>query len=211
MSHFAAVLDANVLYSYPLTSVLLELAEERLYRPVWTVDIHEEWMRALRRNRPDLLEARLIRRRDAMDTALPDACVSGYQRLIPALSLPDPDDCHVLAAAIRAKAQVIVTYNEKDFPAAALDEFDIRAQHPDTFLRHLIDLAPGAVRARLLMLVSRLANPPSTIAAYISTLERQSLPETAAALRELLGDHLQDLDCLTMPELTDDRPRTSRK
>jgi len=190
MSHFAAVLDANVLYSYPLTSVLLELAEERLYRPVWTADIHDEWMRALRRNRPDLPDAKLIRRQKAMDAALPDACVSGYQRLIPALQLPDPDDRHVLAAAIRAKAQVIVTYNERDFPAAALDEFDIRTQHPDTFLRHLIDLAPAAVRARLLMLVSRLGNPPITMAAYLATLERQSLPETAAALRELLGDQI---------------------
>lgn len=85
---------------------------------------------------------------------------------------------------------MIVTYNEKDFPATALGEFGIRAQHPDTFLRHLIDLAPGAVRARLLMLVSRLANSPSTIAEYIALLERQSLPQTAAALLELFNDPL---------------------
>lgn len=104
MSHFAAVLDANVLYSYPLTSVLLELAEARLYRPIWSKDIHEEWIRAVTRSRPDIAPEKLERRRAAMDQALPDACVSGYQRLVPAIELPDPDDRHVVAAAIRAKS-----------------------------------------------------------------------------------------------------------
>ena len=109
MSNFAAVLDANVLYSYPLTSVLLELAEARLYRPIWSKDIHEEWIRAVTRTRPDIAPEKLERRRAAMDHALPDACVSGCERLVPAIELPDPDDRHVVAAAIRAKAQVIVT------------------------------------------------------------------------------------------------------
>lgn len=186
MSHFSAVLDANVLYSYPLTSVLLELAEARLYRPIWSADIHDEWTRNLQGDRPELDPARIARRRTAMDTALPDACVGGYQRLIPSLKLPDPDDRHVLAAAIRGKAQVIVTFNEKDFPAAALDEFDLCTQHPDTFLRHLIDLAPNVVRIRLLEMIAKLRKPPTTVAGYIEVLERQSLPETAAALRELL-------------------------
>jgi hypothetical protein len=88
-----------------------------------------------------------------MDHALPDACVSGYERLVPAIELPDPDDRHVVAAAIRAKAQVIVTFNEKDFPAAVLEEIDLATQHPDTFLRHLTDLAPNIVRTRLAMMI----------------------------------------------------------
>lgn len=187
MSSFAAVLDANVLYSYPLTSVLLELAEARLYRPVWSADLHAEWMRAVRRKRPDVGLEKLERRRAAMDEALPDACVTGYARLIEALELPDPDDRHVLAAAIRARAEVIVTFNERHFPAAALAEFDIRTQHPDTFLRHLIDLAPSVFRARLAAAVSALKQPPMTVLEYIALLERQSLPESAAALRELFA------------------------
>jgi predicted nucleic acid-binding protein len=187
MSHFAAVLDANVLYSYPLTSVLLELAEARLYRPIWSKDIHEEWIRAIVRSRPDIAPEKLERRRAAMDDALPDACVSGYHRLIPAIDLPDPDDRHVVAAAIRAKAQVIVTFNERHFPAAVLEEFDLSAQHPDTFLRHLIDLAPNVVRVRLETMINRLSNPAMTNDEYLSILERQSLPEAAAALRELLA------------------------
>lgn len=120
-----------------------------------------------------------------MDQALPDACVSGYESLVPAIELPDPDDRHVVAAAIRAKAQVIVTFNEKDFPASVLQEFDLATQHPDTFLCHLIDLAPNIARARLATMIEALANPPMTHEEYISVLERQSLPETAAALREL--------------------------
>ncbi len=187
MSHFAAVLDANVLYSYPLTSVLLELAEARLYRPIWSADIHAEWIGAITANRPDIDPAKLERRRAAMDHALPDACVSGYQRLVAAIELPDPTDRHVVAAAIRAKAQVIVTFNEKDFPADALAEYDLCAQHPDTFLRHLIDLGPNIVRARLAGMVEKYARPATTTDEFISVLERQSLPETAAALRELFA------------------------
>ena len=185
MSSFAAVLDANVLYSYPLTSVLLELAEARLYRPIWSDDIHAEWMRAVKRRRPDIDPERLQRRRYAMDEALPDACVTGYGKLIGSLRLPDPDDRHVLAAAIRAKAQVIVTFNERHFPADILNEFDLCTQHPDTFLRHLIDLAPGLVRSRLLEMIRKLRRPPMSVDEYILLLERQSLPESAAALREL--------------------------
>lgn len=187
MSSFAAVLDANVLYSYPLTSVLLELAEARLYRPIWSNDIHAEWMRAVTQKRPDIAPDRLDRRRIAMDEALPDACVGGYSRLIAALSLPDIDDRHVLAAAIRARAQVIVTFNEKHFPSDVLSEFDLCTQHPDTFLRHLIDLAPSVVRARLENAAGLLKNPPMTVEEYIAMIERQSLPESAAALRELFG------------------------
>lgn len=187
MSSFAAVLDANVLYSYPLTSVLLELAEARLYRPIWSEDIHAEWIRAVMRRRPDIGHERLERRRAAMDAALPDACVTGYRRLIGSLELPDPDDRHVIAAAIRAKAQVIVTFNERHFPASVLDEFDLCTQHPDTFLRHLVDLAPGVVRARLLEMIGKLRHPPMSVGDYIVLLERQSLPESAAALRELFN------------------------
>jgi predicted nucleic acid-binding protein len=187
MSSFAAVLDANVLYSAPLTSVLLQLAEARLYRPIWSKDIHAEWIRAVTRNRPDIAPEMLERRRAAMDEALPDACVEGYGRLIGALELPDPDDRHVLAAAIRARAQVIVTFNEKHFPADVLAEFDLCTQHPDTFLRHLIDLAPSVVRARLVSAAGELKRPPMTVEEYIAMIERQSLPESAAALRDLLG------------------------
>ena len=188
MSHFTAVLDANVLHAYPLASVLLELAEARMYRACWSAEIHAEWIRSVRRVRPEIPLDRLQRRRDAMDTALPDACITGHECLVSCLELPDAKDRHVLAVAIRAKAQVIVTYNESDFPADTLAGFDLVAQHPDTFLRHLIDLDRNIVRTRLETMRAQLVNPPIGKAEYIASLERLSLPETAAALRELLPD-----------------------
>jgi predicted nucleic acid-binding protein len=187
MSHFTAVLDANVLHSYPLTSLLLELAEARLFRPAWSADIHAEWMRSVQKARPDIAPEMLERRRAAMDDALPDACVTGYQQLILSLTLPDRDDRHVLAVAIRAKAQVIVTFNEKDFPTQVLATFEIEAQHPDVFLRHLIDLNPATVRARVEMMLAAWKQPPNTAEHFIGFLERCGLPETAAALRELFA------------------------
>jgi predicted nucleic acid-binding protein len=187
MSHFTAVLDANVLHSYPLTSLLLELAEARLYRPAWSAAIHTEWQRSVLAARPGTDPALLERRRAAMDEAVPDACVSGYMPLIAALTLPDPDDRHVLAVAIRAKAQVIVTFNESDFPAATLAGFDLAAQHPDVFLRHLIDLAPAVVRARVEQMLQGWQRPPNTPEDFIGALERTGLPEAAAALRELFA------------------------
>jgi predicted nucleic acid-binding protein len=187
MSHFTAVLDANVLHSYPLTSLLLELAEARLYRPAWSAEIHAEWMRSVRTARPEVSPDKLQRRRAAMDEALPDACVSGHEVLIPALTLPDPDDRHVLAAAIRAKAEVIVTFNERDFPEAVLAGHGISPQHPDTFLRHLVDLSPALVRARVETMLAAWAHPPTAPEAFIGHLERCGLPETASALRELFA------------------------
>lgn len=187
MSHFTAVLDANVLHSYPLTSLLLELADARLFRPAWSADIHAEWMRSVQAARPDIAPHKLERRRAAMDEALPDACVSGHEVLIPALTLPDPDDRHVLAAAIRAKAEVIVTFNERDFPEDVLAGHGISRQHPDTFLRHLVDLSPAVVRTRVAAMLAAWANPPTTPELFIGHLERCGLPETASALRELFA------------------------
>lgn len=187
MSHFTALLDANVLHQYPLTSLLLELAEARLYRPAWSADIHDEWQRSVLAARPGTDPALLERRRAAMDAAAPDACVSGHAPLIGALTLPDPKDRHVLAAAIRAKAQVIVTFNESDFPAATLAGFDLMAQHPDLFLRHLVDLAPAIVRARVERMLTSWQRPPNTPEDFIDALERTGLPEAAAALRELFA------------------------
>jgi hypothetical protein len=83
--------------------------------------------------RPELDPAALDRRRAAMDAALPDASISGYAPFNGALTLPDPDDRHVLAVAVRAKAQIIVTFNERDFTADTLAGFDVVAQHPQRF------------------------------------------------------------------------------
>jgi predicted nucleic acid-binding protein len=142
---FTAFFDANVLYGSELRNFLMRLAMTRLFRAKWSAGVHEEWMTALLRNRPDLSREKLERTRMLMDKHAVDALVTGYDDLIEGLRLPDPDDRHVLAAAIRGRADVIVTANVRDFPAKVLGPFGIEAQHPDEFILHLLDLAPGVV------------------------------------------------------------------
>ncbi len=147
--------------------------------------IHEEWMEALLRDRPDLSRKKLERTRQLMDASVPDCLVEGYEDLIAGLRLPHPNDCHVLAAAIRVGADVIVTANLKHFPPSSLAGYGIDAQHPDQFVRHLADLAPGPVCVAVKTHRQGLRNPPKTVAQYLETLKRQALPETVAALRDL--------------------------
>ena len=121
-----------------------------------------------------------------MDQHAVDALVTGYEDLIPGLQLPDPDDRHVLAAAIRGHADVIVTINLRDFPSDTIGPFGIEAQHPDEFILHLLDLAPGAVVAAAENHRQSLKKPPKTVSEYLETLERQGLTQTVSVLREYM-------------------------
>lgn len=125
MARFTAFYDANVLYPSELRNLLMHLALTGLFRAAWSNGVHEEWIVALLRNRPDLTREKLERTRMLMDQHAMDALVTGYEDLIPVLHLPDPDDRHVLAAAIRGRADVIVTINIRDFPADVLAPFGI--------------------------------------------------------------------------------------
>jgi len=184
MASFTVLYDACVLYPAPLRDFLMHLALTELFRARWTAAIHDEWMTAALAGRPDdLTRAHLERTCTLMNKAVPDCLVEGYESLILGLDLPDPDDRHVLAAAIRAGAGVIVTFNLKDFPPAALERYGIEAQHPDEFVTHLLDLAPGEVCAAARNHRLSLKKPPKTIAEYLDTLERQQLPETRMCLQ----------------------------
>jgi hypothetical protein len=120
-----------------------------------------------------------------MDKAALDALVEGYEDLIPGLSLPDENDRHVLAAAIRGGAQVLVTMNLKDFPAEVLQKYEMEARHPDEFILHLIDLAPYVVKDAAETHRQSLKNPPKSIDEFLASLEAQGLPESVTALRML--------------------------
>jgi predicted nucleic acid-binding protein len=142
---FTVFYDADVLYGSQLRNLLMHLALTGLFSAKWSAGVHEEWMTRLLRNRPDLTREKLERTRMLMDKHAEDALVTGYEDLIEGVRLPDPNDRHVLAAAIRGRADVIVTRNVRDFPADVLGAFGIEAQHPDEFVVHLLDLAPGLV------------------------------------------------------------------
>ena len=184
MSNFAALFDACVLYSAPLSDFVMQLAQTGVFRAKWTEQIHQEWINALLENRSDLARSKLERRRDLMNKYAEGSLVTNYEELIPSLQLPDSGDRHVLAAAIRGRADVIVTNNLKHFPRNTLAKFGIEAQHPDQFFTHLLDLAPTAVCTAAKRQRASLNNPPKTVDEYLQTLEAVGLPQTVAGLRQ---------------------------
>ena len=182
MATFGAFFDANVLYPSGLRNLLMHLALTGVFRAHWSADVHEEWIRNLLKNRPDLTRAKLDRTRQLMDKALPDALVTGYEHLIDSIELPDRDDRHVLAAAIRCGASVIVTLNLGDFPSRTLANSSIEAQHPDDFVLALLEIYPDLVIEAISSHRASLKNPPKTPDEYLADLSAQGLGKTVIAL-----------------------------
>lgn len=185
MASFTAIYDACVLYPAPLRDLLLRVAQTDLFRARWSDDIHDEWVRSVLTDRSDLKPEQVARTRSLMNSAVPDCLVTGYQGMIAQLDLPDPNDRHVLAAAIRCQAGVIVTFNLKDFPAQKLDPYGIQAQHPDDFLTHLIDLSSSAVCAAVRDQRAALKNPPYSVRQLLDTFLTFGLAGTVAALEPM--------------------------
>ncbi|NOK63053.1 MAG: PIN domain-containing protein [Chloroflexi bacterium AL-W] len=185
-SSFTALYDANVLYPAPLRDLLMWLALTGLFRAKWTETILEEYARNLVIKRPDISRDKIDNIKHLMNKHVCDALIEGYQNLIPAIEgLPDPDDRHVLAAAIVGRADIIVTYNLRDFPETVLGQYNIEAQHPDEFVRHLIDLNESLVCSAAKKQRATLNNPPKSVEEFLDGLAKQQLPLTVAALREL--------------------------
>ena len=182
-----AFLDASVLYPVSLRNLLMRLALDSLYQAQWSAAVHEEWIRAVLRDNPHIPATRLHALRDAMDERIDDAVVTGYEHLIETLALPDPNDRHVLAAAIVGQDNVIVTRNLRDFPDAALAPYKVQAMHPDQFIRHLIDVAPANVVEVVREQQASLTNPPVSMPELLALFERLDLVETVAALRHLMA------------------------
>ena len=180
---FAAVLDANVLYPAPLRDLFMQLAVARLFRARWSDRIHDEWTRNVLARRPDLSAERLARTRRLMDAHAPGSLVAGYEPLIGGLHLPDPDDRHVLAAALRAGAEGIVTFNLRDFPPAILGPLGVAAWHPDEFVCALLGRSPEGVAGAVREQRRNLARPPVSPDGLLDTLASQGLPRTANRLR----------------------------
>ena len=183
----SAVLDANVLYSAPLRNYLLQLASFGIYDPLWTDAIHEEWIRSLLKVRPDIKRASLETRRRLMDSNFYRSKVTDYVPIIETLSLPDPDDRHVLAAAINGHAQKIITANLKDFPAKALTAYHISAVHPDDFVLECITREKTKALKALKNQVKYLKNPPIPIEKVLENLKRSGLAKSAGVLATLLN------------------------
>ena len=182
-SAFTAVFDACVLYPANVRDLLMRLACTGCFRARWSDDIHDEWIRNLLARRDDLTHERLQRTAELMNAAVEDALVADYASLIPGIEgLPDPDDRHVVAAAIRCGASVIVTYNLKDFPAEALARWGLEAQHPDEFVENLFDLHQAHVLGAVRNMRAALRNPPLTIEELFTVLLKAELAQTVRCL-----------------------------
>ncbi len=182
---FTALYDACVLYPQSLRDLLIRLGQTGLFRARWTEKILDEAIAAIVRKRPELAP-RLVRTRELMNDAIRDVLVSDYESLIASIELKDLDDRHVVAAAIKCGAQVIVTFNVDDFPRQLLDPHRIEAQHPDQFVRHLVDLDAAGVLEVIRAIAAANQKPPKTVAEVLDALDRSGLVETCRELRALV-------------------------
>ncbi|GLZ08679.1 hypothetical protein Acsp03_61450 [Actinomadura sp. NBRC 104412] len=180
---FVVIYDACVLYGNTQRDLLIRIAQSGRVQAKWTNAILDEVQENLAANRPDIPTEKLTRLRNLMNKAVPDVLVEGYEPLIETLKLPDPEDRHVLAAAIKSQAQVIVTSNLKDFPADLLAAWNVEARSPDDFVLDQIDLDDRVVWACVQQIVDSRSNPPETIEDVLDALERAGLVESVAALR----------------------------
>jgi predicted nucleic acid-binding protein len=181
-----AVYDANVLYPSLLRDLLIRIAIAGAVRAHWSEQILDEVFRNLAANRPDLDPHLLARTRSLMNDAIRDVEVTGFEHLIAELELPDVDDRHVLAAAIHAQAETIVTFNLKDFPTAALSSHGVVAQHPDAFLTERFDENSAIVAEAIRRMSEATRNPHRTVAEIIARLDASDLPILAGRLRGYL-------------------------
>lgn len=189
MSHianpFVAVLDANVLYPFRIRDVLLTFSQHGLFRARFTDCIINEWVRSLIGNKPGA--AASVRAQEKIIREKFSECfVSGYQHLINGLVLPDPDDRHVLAAAIRCSAQVIVSWNAKHFPADILAKHDVELLTPDDFLVNTFDIYPTDCAQALKAVRTRYNNPQFNPSQFLMDLTRNNLPKLAAVSRQYI-------------------------
>lgn len=183
---FTVIYDACVLYPAPVRDLLLRIGLTGVVRARWSEEILDECFRNILEKRPDLNQAALERTRQLMCESVPDCLVSGYEDLIDAVQLPDPDDLHVLAVAIHAGAQAIVTFNLKDFPKHVLSRYGIEQKHPDDFVLETINLSPVTIAKVIDDQSGSLRTPPVSVGELLDTLRDLGLNQSVARLREVL-------------------------
>jgi predicted nucleic acid-binding protein len=182
---YTAVLDACVLFSRLQRDVLLSLAHADLYTARWTQEIEIEWTTSLIEKYPDSTH-KIPHLVEQMREAIPDCLIIDYESFIPSIRLPDENDRHVVAAAIRGNADAIVSLNIKDFPAEVLSKFDIEIQTPDQFVLNQIMLNPPRALTAIKKMRARWDRPALSASDMVDLFEKRQLPQTAAHLRDIL-------------------------
>lgn len=180
----AAFCDANVLYSALLRDLLIRLAIAGLCDLKWSAQVQGEWMRNLAAARPDIAPS-LARTRALMDKALPRALVGDFPPLPPHVWLPDPQDHHVLAAALHSGTGVLLTFNLKDFPPELCEPLGVHVRHPDDWLPAVLRQEEALSLSVIRRMLAPLQNPPMSLPDLAESLRRLGLPATADAVLEL--------------------------
>ncbi len=183
MSSYTVIFDACVMYPAPLRSYLMYLANTGLFRARWTNQIHDEWMRNLLANNPSIKQEQLERVKDLMNANVPDCLVEGFEPLIDGITLPDVDDRHVVAAAIKGQAESIITFNLKDFPSCELEPLGLSAIHPDEFLCDMFELDSSSCVKAAQQQRASLRNPTMTQEEFLACLQKQKLPSFVSKLK----------------------------
>lgn len=181
---FTVVLDTNVIYPLIIRDLLFWFAHYDLYTPKWSEHIFDEWKRVMRKKH--VSEDEITKRIDKANIAFPDAMVVNYSGLIDHLDLPDADDRHVLAAAIKTNANLIVTNNLKDFPEEYLNSFGLKAKTADDFLTDIIDLNPEQAIAAFREMVLSKKQPDLDEFAVLDQLRKAGLKDTANYIHALI-------------------------
>jgi hypothetical protein len=183
-----AIFDACILYPFHLRNIVVQAAVDRLVEARWTDAIHGEWVRSLTTDLPAIPIERLQITRRLMNDALPVAMVNGYEEHIPKVILPDLDDRHVVAAAIAAKASLILTWNLRHFPENELKKFGLRRMNPDEFLSGLFDKAPDLVIGSLANARRNLSKTRVAASDFIAILNGQKLVQLSKRVEKFVSD-----------------------
>ncbi len=181
---FTSVLDTNVIYPIETRDVLMWFAYHELYTPKWSKNIFEEWISVMIRK--GISEEEISKRTGKLHEAFPDAMVLNYEGLIEGLVLPDPNDRHILAAAIKTNANSIITNNIKHFPNDYLSSFGLSAMLPDDFLTDTIDLNTEKAKEAFKDMVLTKKNPNIGEYEMLDILRKRGLKNTADYLHTLI-------------------------
>jgi predicted nucleic acid-binding protein len=181
---FTCVLDANVMYPLWIRDLLLWFAHYDLYTPKWSKHIFDEWLEAMQHK--GVSESEALKRTNIVNAAFPDALVENYEPLIETLRLPDINDNHVLAAAIKTNANLIVTNNLKHFPIEYLSSFGLSAKTADDFFTDIIDLNQETSIKAFRDLVLNKKNPPLDAYQVLDIFRKNGLKDTADYIHTLI-------------------------
>lgn len=181
---FTCVLDTNVIYPIVVRDLMFWFAHYDLFTPKWSMHIFDEWDALMERK--DVADVERKKRIDNANKAFPDALVTNYESLIDGIHLPDKKDQHVLAAAIKTNANVIVTNNLKDFPENYLATFGLSAKDADDFLTDIIDLNPETAVEAFQEMVLQRTRPDMDEFEMLEVLRNNGLRNTADYLHSQL-------------------------